>query len=608
MTASTFKITRATTAKAWWDSTKPLSQYDLSDHHPCEWKSDGLNGLTYNVQFLPKLIADTIGKNTSEHIHHSAHLIADWLTRPEAQYDVICLQELFDSSATKIIEAELAKKGYQATERLGGAILGAPTSGGVRIFARKGIIIEDKGGHIYHHKVDYLRRGDAFVDKGLKHATINKNGQRYHVFNTHLQASYNDPSHQNYVEVALAQLLELKKYIAHQKATGMILDTDKIVLCGDFNIPLNATGNNLDEVSKRGDALFKRAEILLGSEFHRIQATSTTEEPGCSFDPKTNTYLAAINETMSANLDLVFSVDTQKQPSAHPSLDKLVHHVQTELSLCVQNRVSGFRNQLSEENQRLIYSTSMALDDFITRKNEHDACNRLLKFSKLLPEHEQIKIEIALTGAILERDIQSPLKLNRILSCLNQCSDNLLNPEEKQCLRQAMQTLRTEKLIHHASIDVPDLERFIKKIKHKPVFDSALNALETKGKELLTRWASSEAASKAALDLHASLSHAADQYFKLKGTTEQEFKTACNDALNASLPELKKQRGLWGVVGTFLIQIGETFNWPSWIKQGKTMHSAATGSVKIIGLFAKKIQSIEESPHEEDIHYNKPEP
>ena len=46
---STFHITRAT-----------FENRDLSDHHPCEWEVDGLTGVTYNIQFLPRQICKTI--------------------------------------------------------------------------------------------------------------------------------------------------------------------------------------------------------------------------------------------------------------------------------------------------------------------------------------------------------------------------------------------------------------------------------------------------------------------------------------------------------------------------------------------------------------------
>lgn len=464
---------------------------DLSDHHPCEWEISGLKGLTYNVQFLPRLFAKATGKTDKKEIEASAKLIANWMVKDK--YDVLCLQELFDPVATESMETELERLGYNKTNSVGGgAILGSSTSGGVRTFVRHDLKMEDKNGHIYQHKVDKIGRGDASTDKGIKYVKITKNGVHHHVFNTHAQASYNDPSHQHYVEVALAQQIELAQYIVDLKKNGDIKEGDNIVVCGDFNIPKNATGKDLDAVSKRGQLLFNRSQILLGPKYHIIEPSKPDAgEPSASFDPETNTYLAEAKETMRANLDLVFSVDAAQQDD-NSALHPLIRDMQIELSLFVQNHVLGWGFcWLSEEERQLISTTSTAIDNFIEQYRKPfvplipTAYEPLLTFSQSLSEEEQINIESKLTLAILAHEIpvlctKSPsdddsttndahsTPISRIQRCLNPDMLNKLHATDKKVMREAMKSLRNEETRDKMGSIETHVVKLLESIKNEP--------------------------------------------------------------------------------------------------------------------------------------------
>ena len=460
---------------------------------------------------------------------------------------------MFDSVASETLDKELAKQGYHATTRLGGAYLGSPTSGGVRIYSRA-TIVEDKQGYIYQHKVDYLQGADALVDKGIKHAIVSKDGQRFHVMNTHLQASYNDQSdavksRQHYVEVALAQLLELKAYVERQKKEGVILPEDKIILCGDFNIPQNPLGDTtkLDQVSLRGDALFNRATILLGPGFELIDAPEQTmgNLPMRSFEPATNTYLQSTQEPMSAKLDLVFSVSATPVPSLTPFLDALVCQVQLALSLKVQSQLKGLlTHQFTEADESLISNTSKALDSFIKCPSV-ESINAILSFSKSLTLNERISINRLLMNALHEKN--SPAMNNKII----------------------------EKL----------------------VIDDTLEMLEEKSRSLNQEF--KRQASAVVKTLHNALQDACTKYFiSEQPTTQEQFKAACEKAIEEATPTLRQHRGFYGALGGFLIVIGTLFQCTSWIAKGQEYLDSPTNSICIVGLF-KDVKDKVASPNEE---------
>ena len=364
------EILRAT--GAWWGDEKghaklpsDATEFDLSDHHPCKWTIDSrtgqtLRGIQYNVQFLWKTVNDAPGKKDEKEIQACATLIANWLIAQNT--DVICLQELFDSDAVRVIEKMLIDKGYISTARVGGKT--NEDSGGVRTFCKRdaALLVEDLGAYIYQHKVDYLRRADALADKGIKHVKVTKGGQAYHVLNTHLQAFYEDPSHQHYIEVTQAQIIELRNYIRTQRILGIIKPGEKVVINGDLNIPFNATPN--DTSKEKREQWFKRAAFLLGDEGVMFE----TPRDKFSFDPVNNTYLQGISseQNAKATLDLAFLFDADKtEPEETFGLCEFVRQAQLQLSQLVRKSVFPPLYNMGEENQRKITELSTAIDNLV---------------------------------------------------------------------------------------------------------------------------------------------------------------------------------------------------------------------------------------------------
>lgn len=136
---------------------------------------------------MPTLISKAEGKKDKKGIAQSVNEISGYFSEQKA--DVCCVQELFNNTANALLEAEMQKIGYVATERVGKAGLSI-FNGGARIFIKKELAQQVTSDEcIYKNKIDYLVGADALTNKGVVHNSfINQDGTKTHILNTHLQA------------------------------------------------------------------------------------------------------------------------------------------------------------------------------------------------------------------------------------------------------------------------------------------------------------------------------------------------------------------------------------------------------------------------------------
>lgn len=273
---------------------------DISDHYPIIINGLGLKIISYNVQLMPALISKAEGKKDKKGIAQSVKEISGYFAEQGA--DVCCVQELFDNTANALLEAEMQKIGYVATDRVGKAGLSI-FNGGARIFIKKELAHQVTSDEcIYKNKIDYLVGADALTNKGVVHNSfINQDGTKTHILNTHLQAFY--PGRDHYTEVTLAQCVELKRFVEAQKAKGLIGPDDKIMICGDFNIP---KPSNPEEAS----FLFEKMKRLLGPQFIIADYTLVPGGPTNTLSRK-NSYNAHLppSSDMDVNLDMAIEFD-----------------------------------------------------------------------------------------------------------------------------------------------------------------------------------------------------------------------------------------------------------------------------------------------------------
>ena len=586
-------IVRASTPMSWRESFLPpvLGRYDFSDHHPVEWTVDGLKGVSYNLQLLPSILLHTKGKALKD-IERLVPIIVDWLTRDGACYDVICLQEIYDTLAQQLIKKGLSEKGYESSKRLGGDLLGNPTSGGVRVYVQAQWLMKDLGGHIFSHSVDIARGMDAWVSKGLKHVTLNKRGQQYHVINVHTQSSYDDRSRENFVEVTLAQISALKKYIDRKKEKGVILPNHRLIVCGDFNIPQHGVRDGVDTVSLRGAPLYARAKLLLGPGTTPIEANMATSGAlKLSYDPRNNSYLNHTKERIAANYDLVFSVDTARLLSDTPFFDGFLHNMQRELSLLVHECTQWHNSKMSEESILLIRHASIALDYFIVFGKNKQARVQEGMLAPLFDvidsrrREKQLSLKLEFMCALVERLMpRTPMcqQVNDVIK--NYMQESL----KKRNLTRMQQWLDFQIIVlAHASPSVISpviIDRWMGRVEQKCVIDIHLEKLSQK----IQHWERNGRKKVTAIDgLFINIQKVMDRYFSPLGNDKAELREACEKAIHEfvnikSIAEVPVLECLLPChhdllfIANFLVTFGKALGFESWVQQGKGIYSRKT--------------------------------
>ena len=161
-------------------------------------------------------------------------------------HDAIVFVEAFsDSHRELILQRLLLEYPYQ------GRILGADTvglqDGGVIILSKWSIEAEDQT--IFNDRTGV----DWFADKGVNYAQINKAGQLYHVFGTHLDSAQNAGDR----AIPTLQLRQMASFIKERS----IGSGEAVLMAGDFNI------------DKNGD------NGPFGSKYSRILTTLNASQP-----------------------------------------------------------------------------------------------------------------------------------------------------------------------------------------------------------------------------------------------------------------------------------------------------------------------------------------
>ncbi|EDK26760.1 putative phospholipase C precursor [Vibrionales bacterium SWAT-3] len=188
-------------------------EYVVSEHtiNDTEYEPNILNVASYNLWLLPSVSSNIAGRASI--MNHSL-----------SGFDVLALQEAF-STDRDILFNKLADEYPYRTEVVGGKS-NALYDGGVVTFSRHPIIETDS--IVFEH----CTGTDCYADKGVVYTKINKDGEIYHIFNTHL-ASFNTPSAKRLrrLQLGLMRTFMLTKGIPANEA---------VIYAGDFNIDKNS--------------------------------------------------------------------------------------------------------------------------------------------------------------------------------------------------------------------------------------------------------------------------------------------------------------------------------------------------------------------------------
>jgi endonuclease/exonuclease/phosphatase family metal-dependent hydrolase len=137
-------------------------------------------------------------------------------------HDVVILEEAFSDRHRGRIVQGLTSMGYRYHSRILGSDRFLEQDGGVIILSRWPI--QCTAQRLFG---DTCSGMDCYADKGVLHAIVNKEGQRYDIFGTHLNNGD--------MNVIRDQLYILKKFVD----ALAIPRHDAVVIAGDFNINFN---------------------------------------------------------------------------------------------------------------------------------------------------------------------------------------------------------------------------------------------------------------------------------------------------------------------------------------------------------------------------------
>lgn len=336
------------------------AEKDISDHYPIIISDSQITVVSYNLQLMPQLIGAE-GKQNSDEITTAVGEIVSYFETTEA--DVCCVQELFDNEANALLEQQMREKGYIATNRVGSEFL-AIFNGGARTFVKREHTAEkfEQAEHVYTNKIDYFIGADALAKKGVTHTSFKKHNTNYHVFNTHLQAFYQNRDH--YAEITLTQCIELKRFIEQQRARGIIQAGDKILICGDFNIPKKIEGIDDDFF------LFEKMKRILGPHFIFLDhSTEDSIQHTLSSNNSYNTKLSG-NSDMDITVDLALEFNPERTTHAQlieVELSEIYADIQLAIAHYVRTHATVFTGwTLSESKQEELRCFNEKLKQFIT--------------------------------------------------------------------------------------------------------------------------------------------------------------------------------------------------------------------------------------------------
>jgi len=180
--------------------------------------TDKIKIMTYNV-FLLYCPLGTIGamkcQSDSERLKRISKFTTYFQDRDE---DVVVMQEVF-THEEKVIEA-MAAAGYcHYVMNFQGEI-----GSGLAIFSK--FVIEQGDFIDWADGID-LTNPERFSDKGVMYARINKDGKKYHVFNSHTQSNSAGDGH----PIREKQFLKIRQFVT----SFNIAEDELIMLGGDFN-------------------------------------------------------------------------------------------------------------------------------------------------------------------------------------------------------------------------------------------------------------------------------------------------------------------------------------------------------------------------------------
>jgi hypothetical protein len=338
------------------------------------------------------------------------------------------------------------------------------------------------------------------------------------VFNTHLQAYY--PNRDHYAEITLAQCVEIKKFIEIQKAKGLIGPDDKIVLCGDFNIPKPHKGEEANH-------LFAKLTRLMGPQFTFLDYKRDPSGPKytLSLENSYNTKLVKSSDN-DVNLDLgiVYNPTVTASSLIDVELSDIYCDIQMAISHYIRDNATLFTKWLLSKEQT---STLEQFNDQVLALMQHA---------------DDIKLEN-------KNPIDDPVWFNQAIQLLKGPSSRaatLQNEQQPIVEEQENTTLETELTLDFVEEDAPldNLDQC------KERFDFLLAHLKSLHQQIHQSYINSpdqhEKVFKTSLMLNHVLNNEGNKFFNNPSAKSfEQFQKACHEQMVVAKKEFEAYSGFW---------------------------------------------------------------
>ena len=244
-------------------------------HSPTRGDDNVMRVLLYNIQQRPipsEGLRHQIGLGHNERSLLSTVYLPTIVIGAFQDTDVVVICEAFTPSLRVELRKQFASLGFAYSTQVLGATTARAWTGGVIIFSKH--VIEEASEHIFAASAS----SDKNAAKGVLYAQIRKGTTPYHIFATHLNASYgfhettgvdkHDAGH----KARMKQLEEMGDVIGAKR----IQSGEAVIIAGDFNIDYHT------ERRKTDSAYAKMLEKLWAND-------GNNKNPGYSFDSQNNT-------------------------------------------------------------------------------------------------------------------------------------------------------------------------------------------------------------------------------------------------------------------------------------------------------------------------------
>jgi hypothetical protein len=165
------------------------------------------------------------------------------------RYDAIILSEVFEEDErTKLLDGLYPVYPYRTSvvDDLNTLILAGLEDGGVMVVGS--LPIQDHGHHVFT-KLFLIPTGaeafDVMSNKGVKHASFVKDGERFHLFGSHTQSGPSDllgsdPLFRTPADIRRRQFIEIRNYIVKELELGPGKPSlEPIIIGGDLNVDMH---------------------------------------------------------------------------------------------------------------------------------------------------------------------------------------------------------------------------------------------------------------------------------------------------------------------------------------------------------------------------------